>query len=70
MSKGVSSISRFRAENGTGGIKIEVDLVLKYGYPIPELLKSLKKDIINEIESLTSINIKKILITAKTVVVN
>ena len=70
MSKGVSSISRFRAENGTGGIKIEVDLILKYGYPIPELLKSLKKDIVSELESLTSINIKKISITAKAIVVN
>ena len=67
LSPGVAAISRFRAENSYGGIKIEVDLVLNYGYPIPELLQTLRRDIKEEIENLTSLNIKKLALTAKSV---
>ena len=68
MTNGVSSISRFRAETGAGGIQIEADLVLLYGYPIPELLRSLKQKITAEIETLTSLNIRRLTLTAKSVI--
>lgn len=68
-SPGIARISRFRAENSIGGIKIEADFILFYGYPIPELLRALKRNIISEIESLTSLNIKLLTLTAKSIIV-
>lgn len=68
MTNGVSGISRFRAESAAGGIRIEADLILFYGHPIPELLRSLKEKITNEIEMLTSLNISRLILTAKGIV--
>ena len=51
------------------GIDIEIDFVLNYGYPIPQLMSMLRKAITYEIESLTSLNVKKLTLTAKSMVV-
>lgn len=67
-SPAVDSISRFRAENAQGGITIEADLVLKFGFRIPELIKQLKVAIQEEVENATSLNIKKITLIAKSIV--
>lgn len=67
---GVSKISRFRLENFPDGIYIEIDLVLVYGYVIKTLLQGTQQKIKNTIENLTSLNIRSLNLTAKSLVVN
>ncbi|MDR0287167.1 MAG: Asp23/Gls24 family envelope stress response protein [Clostridiales bacterium] len=68
--EGVSRISRFSAENVERGITMEVDLVLCYGFKIPELLRNLKKDITSEVEKLTALNIVSLILTAKSLILD
>ena len=65
----MAKISRFRVTSIADGINVEVDYVLNYGYPIPQLMSMLRRAITYEIESLTSLNVKKLILTAKSVVV-
>lgn len=65
---GVSKISRFRAENTPGGIYIELDLVLVYGYVIKPLLQEVQQKVREEVERLTALNIKTLNIVAKSLV--
>jgi len=67
--KGVSKISRFRAENHPDGTFMEIDLVLVYGYPIRTLVKELQKKTVEEVERLTALNIKQFNVTVKGLVV-
>jgi uncharacterized alkaline shock family protein YloU len=66
---GVSKISRFRVENSPDGINIEMDLVLKYGYPIRDLLKEVQNKVKIEVEQLTALNIKALNVIAKSLIV-
>lgn len=67
--EGVNKISRFRAENHPDGIQLEIDLVLVYGYPIKALLKDVQKKVSIEVERLTALNIIKLDVNAKSLVV-
>ncbi|MDP4092220.1 MAG: hypothetical protein Q8920_02570 [Bacillota bacterium] len=67
--KGVSRISRFRAENHPEGIYIEMDLVLVYGYVIKPLLYEIQRHVREEVERLTALNIKNMNLVAKSLVV-
>ena len=67
---GVHKISRFRAENHPDGLYMEMDLVLVYGYVLRPLLAEVQIKIKNEIEYLTSINIKRLNLTAKSIIVD
>lgn len=66
----VNRVSRFRAENHPDGIYIDMDLVLVFGCDIKSLLRDVRNKIINEVEKLTSINIKNLNITAKSLVMH
>jgi len=66
--EGVSKISRFRAENHPDGIQIELDLVLIYGCDIKTLLKEVQTKVRDEVEKLTAINITKLNVVAKSLV--
>ncbi|WP_010681033.1 Asp23/Gls24 family envelope stress response protein [Acetivibrio cellulolyticus] len=68
--EGVNKISRFRAENHTDGIYIEMDLVLVYGCLIRPLLKEVQSKVAEEVERLTALNIQRLDITAKSLVVD
>lgn len=68
--EGVNKISRFRVENHTEGIYIEMDLVLVYGCQIKFLLKDIQKKVISEVENLTALNIKSLNLTAKSLVMD
>lgn len=61
----VSKVSRFRAENHPDGIYMDIDLVLVYGCIIRAVLKNVDYKVRTELERLTSINIKALNITAK-----
>lgn len=67
--KGISKISRFKAENGNDGIIIDMDLTIIYGYPIKPLLENVRKKARQEIERLTGLNIKALNIYAKNLVI-
>ena len=68
--EGVNKISRFRAENHADGIYIEMDLVLFYGCLIRPLLKEVQSKVAEEVEKLTALNIQRLDITAKSLVVD
>lgn len=67
--KGVSKISRFRAENQPDGTYMEIDLVLVYGQPIRALVQELQQKVADEVERLTALNIRQINVTVKSLVV-
>lgn len=48
---------------------MEIDLVLKYGYPIRDLVRNLQQKVSEEIERLTALNIKQFNATVKSLVV-
>ena len=66
--EGVSSITRFRAEKAEDGIRIDADLVLYYGYNIPEILRKTKAAVRKEIEQYTALNVNQLTLTAKSLV--
>jgi uncharacterized alkaline shock family protein YloU len=68
--EGVNKISRFRAENHPDGIQLELDLVLVYGYPIKTLLKDVQKKVRSEVERLTALNIIRLDVNAKSLVID
>lgn len=67
--EGISRISRFRAENHPDGIYIEMDLILIYGHIIKPLLYKVQKDVSDEVEKLTALNIKALNLVAKSLIV-
>ena len=67
--KGVSKISRFRADNRPEGTYMEMDLVLIYGCQIRALIQEIQHKVSEEVERLTALNIKQINVTVKSLVV-
>lgn len=67
-SPAVAKIGRFRVSGVSGGIVMDVDLYLNYGYPIPDCIRSLRRIITLEIEEATSLNVKKLTLVAKKIV--
>lgn len=66
--EGVHKISRFRAENRTDGIYLEMDLILVYGFVIREVLANMKSSVFSELEKLTALNVKTFNIYIKSLV--
>lgn len=67
---GVQKITRFRAENRSDGIYIEMDMVLIFGYMIKPLLREIQTKVKYEVERLTALNIKALNLVAKGLVVD
>ena len=65
----IKKISRFRVEKDTSGIYIDMDCILFFGCIIKETLKKAQISIIEDIERLTDLNIKRLDIVAKSLVV-
>jgi uncharacterized alkaline shock family protein YloU len=66
--EGINKISRFRVENTQGGIYMEIDLILVYGYAINPLVRKVYDKISTEIEKHTALTVKTINITIKSLV--
>jgi uncharacterized alkaline shock family protein YloU len=62
---GVANITRFRAEKSEDGIRVEMDLVLYYGYKIAAVFKEIRNAIAKEIETVTSLNVSGVSLTVK-----
>lgn len=65
----IKKISRFRVEKDVSGIYIDMDCILFYGCIIKDTLKKAQINIIEDIERLTDLNIKKLNIEAKSLVI-
>lgn len=63
--EGVAGITRFRAEKSEDGIRVEMDLVLFYGYKIATVFKTIRDAISKEIEKMTSLNVSGVALTVK-----
>jgi ABC-type dipeptide/oligopeptide/nickel transport system ATPase component len=61
----VANITRFRAEKSEDGIRIEMDLVLYYGYKIAKIFKEIRRALSQEIETMTSLNVSGVALTVK-----
>lgn len=67
--KGVSKISRFRAENRPDGTYMDMDLVLIYGCNIRTLIREIQRSVSSEVEKLTALNIAQVNVTVKSLVI-
>lgn len=68
QAEGVGKITRFRVEKRPDGVYIDMDLALKYGCVIKQLVKDIQMKIREEVERLTALNIKSIDVTVKSLV--
>ena len=48
---------------------MEIDLVLRYGFPIRALVQELQQKVSDEVERLTALNIRQFNVTVKSLVV-
>ncbi|MBR5721911.1 MAG: Asp23/Gls24 family envelope stress response protein, partial [Clostridia bacterium] len=69
QNEAVAKITRFRADKADAGIRIEMDVVLYYGYKIPQVFSNIRKAIAEEVEIYTSLNTVAVVLTAKNIIV-
>lgn len=65
----IKKISRFRIEKDNTGIYMDIDVILFYGCIIKKVLREVQIEIKTEIEHLTDLNIKRLDIVAKSLVI-
>lgn len=64
----VAKITRFSAEKAESGIKIEMNLVLYYGCRIPKVFAAIRRNVVREIETYTSLNSVSVILTAENII--
>lgn len=64
----IAKITRFRAEKAENGIRIEMNLILYYGYNIPSVLSEVRARVAREIETYTSLNSVAVVLTAQSII--
>jgi len=62
---GIYKVNKIKIANHHTGTTINIELVLKYGFKIPEVISLLQKQVKTEVEHMTSLNIKDINIVIK-----
>lgn len=67
---GVQRIVRFRMDNTSLGIKIDMDISVYYGFYIPEVTKNFQSQTKEILEKLTGLNVLAVNIIARTLYVN
>ena len=65
----IEKILKFRVQNYDEGLFIYIEVCVVYGYNLKESLKMFKEKIIKEIEKLTAMNIAKLDVIAKSIMV-
>lgn len=63
--KSIYRINKIKIINYPSGITINIDLILEYGFKIPEIITSLQKLVKIEVEAMTSLNILAVNISIK-----
>ena len=66
--KGITKISRFRADKNADTINIEIDFVMIYGFNIKEIMRSAQDKITEEIEKVTTLTVNRVKLYAKSLV--
>jgi len=65
---GRSSLSAIRVEIGKNEeVKLEIPLVIKYGFNIPEIANKVQENVRNSLEKMTSLSIKDINISVRAI---
>ncbi len=67
---GIHKVMKFRIDNMTMGIALEIDVAVYYGYQIPDVLKEFQSQTKEILERLTGLNIISIKLVARTLFVS
>ncbi len=68
--KGVYKVTKVNFVSHTGGVVIDVEIIVRYGYKIHEIMKEIQINISNDIVELTGINVLQVNILTKNIVVD
>ena len=68
--KGVGKIYKILSNKSLGGIKIVIDISCLFGYNLLEISNIMRKNVINEVDIATGINIESIDINIKNIIIN
>jgi len=65
----IDKMTRFRTDNGPDGLFLDMDLVMRYGYPLQEVLRRVQENIHRELDRFAGIVVRSMLIQVKSLVV-
>lgn len=68
--KGYESVTRFRVIKKESGISIEMSVIVNYDYTIINTIREIQKNIVDELEKLTALNLGSLDITVRHIVIN
>lgn len=63
-----SSIHFKRSKRGHNGLDISISVVIEKGYPVKEIMKSLQKTVVGEIDYITGMSVEKLVMSVKSLV--
>lgn len=66
----MEKITRFRCNNTPDGLFVDMDVVMVFGYNLVDALKRLQNTISQELDRFAGINLTKLVITVKTLVIS
>ncbi len=67
--EGVGKINKYRFINQSEGLYIDVEITIIYGYNIREILRQIKKKVVENIENNTGLNVYSLKANVKTLIV-
>lgn len=62
---GIHSVNKVISQNTKNGVEMSVSVTMRYGTQIKECAKTLQKEIISQVESMTAFNIKSVDVVVK-----
>lgn len=65
--KGVYKVTKVNSVSHTGGVVIDVEIVVCYGYKIHEIMKEIQINVSNDIVELTGINVLQVNVLTKSI---
>lgn len=65
----IDKMTRFRTNNGPDGLFLDMDLVMRYGHPIQEVLRRVQENIHRELDRFAGLVVRNMLIQVKSLVV-
>lgn len=70
MVPGVGRVGRVVVESRREGVQVEIEIVLRYGFPIWEVLKEAQQSVAHQVEHMTALNILNINVDARRLMVD
>lgn len=65
----VEKLTRFRTNNGPEGLFLDMDLVMRYGHPLQEVLRRVQETIHRELDRFAGLVVRRMLIQVKSITV-